>query len=105
MSGEKSNENKTGSNVSYSEEIAEDHEEDNTEVGVVGGLYDTIKKEISSVSNKIADSKVSNCNIYIHLFELIFNNSFIFVFSRECWILFFIKISSLLTYILFDIIK
>ena len=42
---------------SYSEEIDESPEEESSEGGFVGGLYDTIKKEISSGSSKMGDAK------------------------------------------------
>ena len=45
---------------SYSEEIAADPDEEHAEGGFVGGLYDTIKKEITSVGSKMADGKVLN---------------------------------------------
>ncbi len=43
---------------SYSEEIAADPEEEQSEGGLVGGLYDTIKKEITSVGSNLENGKV-----------------------------------------------
>jgi len=43
---------------SYSEEIAADPEEEQSERGIVGGLYDTIKEEIKSSGSKEDDGKV-----------------------------------------------
>ncbi len=52
---------------SYSEEITADPEEEHTEGGFVGGLYDTIKKEITSVGSKMADGKVLNRQSLVQL--------------------------------------
>ena len=45
---------------SYSEEIAVDPEENHSNGGIVGGLYDTIKNEIKSAGSKMVDGKVLN---------------------------------------------
>ena len=52
---------------SYSEEIAADPEEEHTNGGFVGGLYDTIKKEITSVESKLANGKVLNRHSLVQL--------------------------------------
>jgi len=51
----------------YSEEIVSDPEEDKTEGGFVGGLYDTIKKEINSVGSKMVDNKKFNRQSLVQL--------------------------------------
>ena len=45
---------------SYSEEIAVNPEEENSEGGFVGGLYDKIKKEINIAGDEMDDGKVLN---------------------------------------------
>ena len=52
---------------SYSEEITADPEEEHTEGKFVGGLYDTIKKEITSVGSKMANGKVLNRHSLVQL--------------------------------------
>ena len=52
---------------SYSEEIASDPDEKNTEEGFVGGLYETIKNEITSVGSKMAHGKVLNRDSLVQL--------------------------------------
>jgi len=52
---------------SYSEEIAADPDEEHTEGGLVGGLYDTIKKEIISVESKMTNGKVLNRQSLVQL--------------------------------------
>ena len=52
---------------SYSEEVAADPEEENTKGGFVGGLYDTIKKEITSVESKMTNGKVLNRQSLVQL--------------------------------------
>ena len=52
---------------SYSEEITADPDENHTEGGLVGGLYDTIKKEIISVESKITNGKVLNRQSLVQL--------------------------------------
>ena len=45
---------------SYSEEIDDDPKEKPSEGGFVGGLYDTLKKEITDVGSKMAHGKALN---------------------------------------------
>jgi len=52
---------------SFSEEIADDPEDAHTGGKFIGGLYDTIKKEVISVESKIADVKVLNKNSLVQL--------------------------------------
>ena len=52
---------------SYSEEITADPDENHTEGGLVGGLYDTIKKEIISVESKMTNGKVLNRDSLVQL--------------------------------------
>ena len=52
---------------SYSEEIAADPDEEHSEGGLVGGLYDTIKKEIISVESKMTNGKVLNRQSLVQL--------------------------------------
>ncbi len=52
---------------SYSEEIADDPKEEPSEGGFVGGLYDTIKKEITDVGSKMAHGKALNRQSLVQL--------------------------------------
>ena len=52
---------------SYSEEIAADPDKNHTEGGLVGGLYNTIKKEIISVESKMTNGKVLNRQSLVQL--------------------------------------
>ena len=52
---------------SYSEEIAADPEEVQSEVGLVGGLYDTIKKEITSAASNMGDGDAINRQSLVQL--------------------------------------
>ena len=51
----------------YSEEIAVDPVEEHSEGGIVGGLYDTIKKEITSSVTKVDDVTVLNRHSLLQL--------------------------------------
>ena len=52
---------------SYSEEIAADPKEEQIEGGFVGGLYDTIKNEITSVERKLTNGKILNRQSLVQL--------------------------------------
>ena len=52
---------------SYSEEVATDPEGEHTNGGFVGGLYDAIKKEVTSLESKIVNGKVLNRHSLVQL--------------------------------------
>ena len=54
---------------SYSEEIATDSMEEKSEGGLVGGLYDTIKKEITSAGSNMEDGKVLKRHSLVQLMK------------------------------------
>ena len=54
---------------SYSEEIAADPKEEKNEGGLVGGLYDTIKKEITSAGSNMEDGKVLKRHSLVQLMK------------------------------------
>ena len=51
----------------FSEEISPDSEENESRAGLVGGLYDTIKKEITSSGSNIADEDTLNRHSLLQL--------------------------------------
>ena len=52
---------------SYSEEVANDPEGEHTNGGFVGGLYDSIKKEVTSLESKLVNGKVLNRHSLVQL--------------------------------------